>query len=171
MTTPLRRVFQSKQSSVKNEFQIHFDFFNISSSASRRSLMMPLRRVLTSRRVASSTSASLPTSFGTRATSFRSGTTSSGVQGKPFGYPSIVSERVSAHQESPCGLGTPIYKLPLPCGVSVEPAGKKPRCRLLGADRPPRASAGHVGQRPGLKVSKFQSHQVSNADLSEDEVL
>ena len=51
----------------------------------------------------------------------------SGVKVSLFGFHSIVSEHAKCPQESPCGLGLFIYKLPLPLGVIVEPAGKKHR--------------------------------------------
>ena len=41
-----------------------------------------------------------------------------------FGFDSIISECAKCPQESPCGLGFLIYKLPLPGGVTVEPVGK-----------------------------------------------
>ena len=37
-------------------------------------------------------------------------------QGKPIWLSSIVSEQAKSPQESPCGLGLLIYKLPLPLG-------------------------------------------------------
>ena len=46
-----------------------------------------------------------------------------GVKVSLFGFHSIVS-KFERPQESPCGLGLLIYKLPLPGGVTVEPAGK-----------------------------------------------
>ena len=53
-------------------------------------------------------------------------------QGKPLRLFLVTSPSAKrAHQESPCGLGPLlIYKLPLLCGVSVEPAGKKPRSNV-----------------------------------------
>ena len=50
----------------------------------------------------------------------------SGAKVSLFGYPSIVSERESTLKQVLAGWVLHIYKLPLPQGVSVEPAGKKP---------------------------------------------